>query len=579
MRALPSTVVVLFGVSGCMGSVETTAGAGGSMSSEGTGGRTANGGRTGDTGGSVVTPEGGAGGAVDGTGGAGSVVLPPSRPSAPLRRLSRLQYNNTVRDLLGDTSRPADGFLPDEVLGSFSGSAALARVAPVAVEQYRLAAERLAAKAATNLTSLVSCRPADTAGEEACVRTFLADFGLRAYRRPLSADEVAGKLELFRKVRVEGDFAFGIQAVVAALLQSPFFLYRAELPPAGALVGALVPLGPYEIASRLSYFLLNTMPDPALFAAAQANGLATPAAVEAQARRLLQDPRARAAANEFFGQWLILGALDDEAKDATLFPEFNDTLRAAMKEETLRFTTSTLFDGDARLETLLTSSRSIVNAPLGKLYGVTAAADYGPVDLDPSQRAGLLTQASILTRTAHSDGSSPTRRGKFVREALMCQPPPPPPPGVDTTPPPRTPNQTRRALYAQHATNPVCAACHQLTDPVGFGFENYDAIGRYQTMDGGKPIDASGEISASEDLDGVFVGAVALAKKLAASNSVRTCMAEHWFSFALGRAPAAGDEASIKAAFDGFAPGGDLRALMVALTRTDSFLTRVVEAP
>jgi hypothetical protein len=575
MRALAATVMMLLGVSGCMGSVETNAGAGGTIASGGGGGSAADGG----SGGSAGTSEGGAGGVGDGAGGAGPLVLPPSRPSAPLRRLSRLQYNNTIRDLLGDTSRPADAFLPEEVLGSFSGSAALARVAPVAVEQYRLAAERLAAKVAGNLTTLVPCRPADSAGEEACVRTFLADFGLRAYRRPLTAEEVAVKLDLFRKLRVEGDFAFGIQGVVAAILQSPFFLYRAELPPADAAVSALVPLGPYEIASRLSYFLLNTMPDPALFAAAQANGLATPAAVEAQALRLLRDPRARAAANEFFAQWLILGALDDEAKDATLFPEFDDTLRTAMKEETLRFAAATLFDGDARFETLLTSSRSIVNAPLGRLYGVTAAADYGPVDLDPNQRAGLLTQASILTRTAHSDGSSPTRRGKFVREALMCQPPPPPPPGVDTTPPPRTPNQTRRELYAQHATNPVCAACHLLTDPVGFGFENYDAIGRYQTMDGGKAIDASGEINGSEDLDGGFVGAVALAKKLAASDSVRTCMARHWFSFALGRDAAAGDEASIKTAFAAFAPGGDLRALMVALTKTDSFLSRVVEAP
>jgi hypothetical protein len=210
---------------------------------------------------------------------------------------------------------------------------------------------------------------------------------------------------------------------------------------------------------------------------------------------------------------------------------------------------------------------------------VTAAADYGPVALDPSERAGLLTQASLLTRTAHTDGSSPTRRGKFVREALMCQPPPPPPPGVDTTPPPRTPNQTRRELYAQHATNPVCAACHLMTDPVGFGFENYDAIGRYQLMDGGKPVDAAGEIIGSEDLDGAFVGAVALAKKLAASNSVRTCMARHWFEFALGRTAVDGDQTSIKAAFDAFSPGGDLRSLMVALTKTDSFLTRVVEAP
>src|SRR4051812_40848419 len=257
MRAPASTVMILLGVSGCLGSVESSAGAGGATPAAGEGGK-------GDTGGSGGTREGGAGGLADGAGGA-PVVLAPSRPSAPLRRLSRSQYNNTIRDLLGDTSRPADAFLPEEVLGSFSGSAALARVTPVAVEQYRTAAERVAAKAAGNLTALVPCRPTDSASEEACLRTFLADFGLRAYRRPLTAEEVAVKVDLFRQVRVEGDFAFGIQAVIAGILQSPFFLYRAELPPAGAAAGGLVAPGPHEIAGPASHFLLNTNPGPAPF--------------------------------------------------------------------------------------------------------------------------------------------------------------------------------------------------------------------------------------------------------------------------------------------------------------------------
>jgi hypothetical protein len=492
--------------------------------------------------------------------------------------LSRLQYNNTVRDLLGDTTKPADTFQDEEVLGTFSGSADLARVPPIVVDQYRGAAEALAATAVKTLSTLVSCAPVDATSEETCAKTFITDFGLRAYRRPLADDEIAGKLDLFRKVRALGDFSFGIQGVIAALLQSPHFLYRPELTAPGSAVGSVVPLGPYQIASRLSYFLLNTMPDPELFAAAKAGRLTSPADIEAQARRLLQDPRAREAVGQFFSEWLILDALDDMTKDATLFPDFNDALKAAMKEETLRFTTSVVLDGDARLGTLLTSSQSFVNAPLGKVYGVTAGADYSPVTLDPTQRAGLLTQASLLTRTAHDDSNSPTRRGKFVREAFMCQPPPPPPPGVPALPAVVT-GQTARERYQQHVANAACAACHTLMDPIGFGFSNYDPIGRYQTMEGGKPVDASGEIQRSQDLDGPFNGVIELSKKLAGSDNVRACLTAQWFRYALGRAEASGDAASIKSALDAFTPAGDLRELIVATTKTDSFRSRVVEVP
>jgi hypothetical protein len=343
-------------------------------------------------------------------------------------------------------------------------------------------------------------------------------------------------------------------------------------------VGSVVLLDPYQIAARLSYFLLNTMPDAALFAAAKAGRLTSPADIETQARRLLQDPRAREAVGQFFGEWLILDALDDETKDATLFPDFDDALKAAMKEETLRFTTAVVLDGDARLATLLTSSQSFVNAPLGKLYGVTAGADFASVTLDPTQRSGLLTQASLLTRTAHDDSNSPTRRGKFVREAFMCQPPPPPPPGVPALPAVIT-GQTARERYQQHVANVACATCHTLMDPIGFGFSNYDPIGRYQTMEGGKPVDASGEISGSQDLDGPFTGAVELSRKLAGSDNVRACLTAQWFRYALGRTEAAGDAASIASALGAFAPAGDLRELIVATTKTDSFRSRVVEVP
>jgi hypothetical protein len=504
--------------------------------------------------------------------------LPPSRPRALLRRLSRQQYDNTVRDLLGDTGRPAQAFLVDEVPGSYSASVALAQASPAEIEQYRVAAERLAATAVTNLTALLPCQPAG--GEEPCAATFIADFGLRALRRPLTAEESSGLLALFQKVRAEGDFAFGIQAVIGALLQSPGFLYRVELPPPDARAGAVVPLDPYQRASRLSYFLLATMPDAELFAAAKANELATAAGVEKQARRLLADPRARDAAATFFAEWMALGALDAQTKDPRLFPGFDEPLRAAMRAETSRFASWALFDGDARLDTLLSSPRSLVNAALGKLYGVAAGPDFALTELPPGQRSGLLTHASFLTLTAHSDSTSPTRRGKFVLDRLLCQPPPPPPPNVDFKLPPPRPGQSARERFADHTTNAACAACHLVMDPIGFGFESYDAIGRFQTSDGGKAVDASGEIRGSADLDGPFVGAVELGRKLAGSAQVRRCLARQWFRFAEGRDGDAGDEASLAAALAAFTSSrGSVRELMIALVESDAFLSRVVEGP
>jgi hypothetical protein len=249
-----------------------------------------------------------------------------------------------------------------------------------------------------------------------------------------------------------------------------------------------------------------------------------------------------------------------------------------MREETTRFSSYVTLTGDGKLDTLLLSPRSFVNAPLGKLYGVTAGADYAMADLNADQRAGLLTHASLLTVTANGDYTSPTRRGKFVRDQLMCQPPPDPPADLVITFPKPKPGQTLRETFNAHVANPSCAACHTLTDPVGFGFENYDAIGKWRTTDAGKPVDASGEVTASRDVDGPFVGAIALSKRLAGSSQVRECFMRKWFAFAEGRGDEMGDQASVAAASKAFSSAGtNMRELMVAVTKTDSFRTRLVE--
>jgi hypothetical protein len=295
---------------------------------------------------------------------------------------------------------------------------------------------------------------------------------------------------------------------------------------------------------------------------------------------LLGQPRAREAATEFFSQWLSLANLDSQTKDTKLFPSFTESLRAAMREETVRFASWALFDADGRLDTLLTSPRSMINAALGTLYGVAASADYRLTELPPDQRSGLLTQASLLTLTAHADSTSPTRRGKFVLDQLMCQSPPPPPPDVDFKLPPPVPGQSARQRFVAHTANPACAGCHLYIDPIGFGFESYDAIGRFQAGSAGQPVDASGEIKGSADLDGPFVGAVALAARLVGSNQVRRCVVKKWFSFAQGRPDEAGDAASVAAALDRFSgSNADLRELIIALVKTDSFRSLLVDLP
>jgi hypothetical protein len=535
-------------------------------------------------GGAGATGAGGGGSSVSGAAGAagasGGVALPRSAPLGPLRRLSRAQYDNTIRDLLGDTSRPAQAFLAEEIPGAYAGGVALTQAAPAAVEQYEKAAETLAATAVKNLTKLLPCQPTATT-EESCVQMFISTFGTRAYRRPLADDERAGLLAVYRAVRAAaGDFPLAIQAVVQAMLQSPHFLYRVELPPAGAAAGQVAPLGPYALASRLSYFLLDTMPDAPLFTAAASGKLATPADLEREARRLLATPAARDAAAGFFRQWLLLSKLDAQGKNAKLFPEYTDALRDAMIDETLRFSTWTLFDGDGRLETLLTSPRSFVNAPLAALYGAAAPAGTGfaQVDLDPKQRSGILTHASVLSLTANDDTTSPVRRGKFVLDQLLCQSPPAPPPNVDTTFPAPVPGQTLRERFATHTSNSACAACHLFIDPIGFGFEHYDPVGRYRETDAGKPVDASGEIRGTRDINGRFDGALELGRKLVASPQARACMVKQWFAFAQGRPDVEGDQAAVATIVDAFErSGGNVRELIVALIKSDAFRTRLVE--
>jgi hypothetical protein len=361
------------------------------------------------------------------------------------------------------------------------------------------------------------------------------------------------------------------------MLQSPSFLYHLEptLPAAGE---AVAPLDDWEVASRLSYFLWHTMPDEELFAAAAAGELTATTGLMAQAERMLDDPRAADAIGSFHVQWVGVSELELEDKDLDLFPSFTPALRTAMLAETRAFADHVIRRGDGTLDTLLTASYSLLQGPLFEVYGVTAPPGHDPlepIDLPPGQRAGLLTLPSVLSAHAHANQTSPVHRGVMVRENLMCQDLPPPPPDVDNAPPDPDPNATTRERFAEHTADPACSACHRLIDGIGFGFEHYDAIGRYIDQESGKPIDATGQILGSDDIDGPFDGVPELAAKLASSAQVRECAALQWLRFSLGRQERDADECSTQAAIAAFEDSGfNIRQLLLAIVGTDAFRHR-----
>jgi hypothetical protein len=566
---LVSAGVGLFGCQGTIGEPESGKLQGTESGGSVTGVGTTTGQGPGTTGSGASTTGG------SGSGGAGpGMPLDCSKASvgvAPMRRLTRSEYASSVQALLG-VAAPVDSLPADERVGAFPSN--LAPVATLDVENYVDAAATVASAAVANLTMLTGGCDRAALGDAACADRFIATFGVRVHRRPLDATETSAYKALYTD-RANGDFANGIRVVVQAMLSSPYFLYHLESRATGASALEAAPLDGYTRAARLSYLLWSSTPDDALLDAAKAGSLEQAAGVRAQAQRMLTDARARSAVATFHLDWLGIDGVDAMTKDPTLYPQFTPALARAMKDETARFATYVLFDSDRKLDTLLTAPYSFPSGPLADLYGIKNAPTNpsAPVPLDPAQRAGILTQPGFLAAHSHENQSSPVQRGKAVREFLLCDPPPPPPPTVNAVAPDPKPGATTRERFAEHEKEPACGACHSLIDGIGFGFEHYDAIGRYRTDDGGRPVDASGHVVGTQDADGSFDGAVDLARRLASSEQVKACVAEKWFEFAVGRAPSAADACSLQAARQAMdAAGGDLRELVLALVTSDSFI-------
>jgi hypothetical protein len=417
-------------------------------------------------------------------------------------------------------------------------------------------------------------------GEPACAQTFISSFATKALRRPVDADQTQALMSVWQVGRdTGGDFKSGIEMVITAVLQMPEFLYRFEMSPA---VGSqtLVPLDGWDMATRLSYLMWNSGPDDALLAAAQAGKLQTAADISAQVMRMSSQPRAREMVVRFHDEWLQLASIATLEKDPMVYPNFSPAVAAAMQQEVRSLVDAVVFQGDGKIGSLFTAPYTFLNDVLGKFYGVSGLsptfARVDPARLGMRPASGILTSGGLLAAYADRDNTSPTKRGKFIRETLLCETLPPPPPNANITPPVAKPNQTRRQALANHEADPTCASCHKMMDPVGLGFEGFDASGAWRTTEAGQPIDSSGMIMGS-DVAGSFNGPAELGAKLAGSDEAVACAATQWFRFAFGRDSGAtsGDMCAVTQLHDALKQGGEL-ALVLAIPQTAPFLYRKV---
>ncbi len=496
---------------------------------------------------------------------------------APMRRLTTTQYRNTITDLFDGAVAPSDSFPTTQVHKSYSSNPALNVVSLPSAMELLQAAEDVAVQVVDDVDAVVTCEGAQ---DQTCAEAFIADFGARAFRRPLTDAERTALVALYQSAAADG-FADGIGTVVAAVLQSPQFLYLVE-EGTSEIEPGIVGLDDYEIATRLSYLVWDSMPDDALFAAAAAGELQDADAIETQVVRMLADTERSAPALErFVREWNHYDGVAAYEKDPVAFPQFTNEMAAAMDSELSRFIQGVLRSDEPTVARLLTSTETEVDAQLAEMFGVAAPPDgqWAPVTVG-ADRGGLLTRPAILAEHSHANSTGPIFRGELVRTQLLCIPIPPPPPNAMANTPEYPPDATERERSDILMNHMDCGGCHALMNPIGLGFEEYDAIGGWRDaeIDGG-PVDNSGEIVAGPgDLSGEFHGATELQAKLAASDEVTACFANQLYQYAFGlEASQVLGCAIAPVAAELVESGGDIRELVVALARSNAFRTRIVE--
>jgi mono/diheme cytochrome c family protein len=450
-----------------------------------------------------------------------------------IHRLNRVEYNNTIRDLLGVDTHPADKFPADGGGGGgFDNNADTLFIPPILMERYFSAAAEVLDAARPGRLFAVGPGKQRTGAEAA--RQTIARFATRAYRRPVEPAEVDRLLQLYRVATRRGvGYESAVKYALKAVLVSPNFLFRVEEDRNS---DSPYPVRDYELASRLSYFLWSSMPDDTLFHLAAQGRLHLPAVLNAQVKRMLLDPKSYALADSFAGQWLRVRDLYTNAQpDPNRFKDFTPTLRDALVREPIDFFYSIVHDGSSLLD-LLDADYTYANAELAKHYGISGVTgdQLRRVPLPDRRRGGVLTMGSVLTLTSYPQRTSPVLRGKWVLSEILGSPPPPPPPVVATLPADDSPRDglTFRQQLEKHRKKPECAGCHSRMDPIGFGLENFDATGRWRDEIGGKAVDSSGVLVTGEK----FSGPVELKRCLMTRKDefIRN-LTEKMLAYALGR--------------------------------------------
>ncbi len=546
--------------------------------------------------GSASTPTPGAGAAPGSSGtpaaplDAGAAPAVVLSPTSRVARLSHTQLLNTYRDLLGITDvSAADSILtPDAVVGYDNEGDALFVTDQLWANLQQIA-ELYASTVATTPALLAALVPANAPSDATGKATaFLQAFGLRAYRRPLTAAEIQTYLTLFGQettlVGGTDPFAAGVQLVLEAFLQSPYFLYRMEL--SDEVVGDRIPLDDYEVASKLSYAVSNTMPDAPLFAAAAQGAVANPAALASQAERLLATPAGTAQVEHFHFQMYALGVYDGITKDPAVYPQFTAATGPAMEQESLLFL-DWIFNGGKGVSDIYTSPVSFVNDLLAPTYGLMGSftSAFTQVNLDPTQRAGFLTQLGFLANEATTDNVSTILRGAFINTHILCVVLPPPSPLASPLPA-IMPGETDRQLVNSFTGPGTCAAgCHDtLLNPPGFAFENYDAIGAYRTTDQGQAVNAAASYTFAEPYGlQSWTTPIAFANVISKAPQVHDCYVRNWASYLYGRPVAdgmTGDLFSNDAPYIQYlaqaslAGGLPIKNMILSIATDDNFLAR-----
>jgi mono/diheme cytochrome c family protein len=494
-----------------------------------------------------------------------------------IRRLNKAEYNNTIRDLVGLDLRPADRFPSDDVANGFDNMGDVLTIPPLLFEKYLDAAATIARKVFEDDQAKKRVLPIEPTGDEDRVevaRQNVRQFAERAFRRPLSDDEAERLYEIMRVAYEQGSpIPEVFQTAVAAILTSPNFLYRAERDPDEADEDGIRELDGFELASRLSYFLWSSMPDDRLFELAKSGELTDKTVLAAEAKRMLADPKSQALVDNFAGQWLQLRDVSNLTPDPVRFPEFDEPLRFAMRRETEMFFERMIREDRSVLE-FLDCDYTYVNERLARHYGMDSIkGDAFRRVAAPAGRRGVLTHSSILMLTSNPTRTSPVKRGKWILENFLAEPPPPPPANVPDLEEGGEVLGSLREQMEEHRANETCAVCHRKMDAIGFGMENFDAIGAWRQRDGEFEIDSSGELPGGLEFEGAteLIGILAGEKR----QQFCSCLAGKLLTYGLGRGLSSYDRCTVNAAVTALEKN-DYRfgALVEAIVTSDPFMMR-----